>query len=665
MWDPDEAVSVRGARCTAVLSRRVAQGVHLYPTATLRMPALAQARTLWRLQVGKMKNGLGVGIKTPALERGRVFGRQASVDLVWWLSNTGQLYNGSEQEPLFADATATAPSQSESDPKDARLSTWRFGAGDVVCLRVDGAKLSVRVNERSWSQPVQITPKPSAAAGAACTETPQRTSSGVIELAVQMLDAGDQVAILDHDVDSVLEGELCKRANSLFVFSPWQTRWFALKNDALFYREGRTLPAAKMLDLRGVTGCIREGKRHIRIKHEARVLRLRAASPLECEVWLQALEAALHAHQRAGEGPVRPATAWAGSAQADAARRSARRADSLVRPFTTPPRARPPALVLERDDEHAVLQAEEGKAGNGGGQNRAGVPLRGSAVGLRAALNPPVVAATGDSYAWTTPTKPAKNGQAQVLHVESVASTPVSGADSPAAAAIPCLDARDPAPRSSVSRQICARGQEGERARGRAQATREGASDREKNLERDAALAAFRTQHRTSEPANANANLGEVTNEGPSSDMEMTHTHFDGISSTLPCLTSSATSTLPWPPPSPEPQVPDPLYSHVFGSSPSRAAAAHAVPALPAPPPPARSRISTVTACRQARVHARTHAHTHTRTHTHTHTQPTRTHRACTHTHRLKEAEGYAKGLPPWRRTHTPSNQLTRSQTSH
>ena len=620
MWDPDEAVSVRGARCTAVLSRRVAQGVHLYPTATLRMPALAQARTLWRLQVGQMKNGLGVGIKTPALERGRVFGRQASVGLVWWLSNTGQLYNGNEQEPLFADATATAPSQSESDPKDARLSTWRFGAGDVVCLRVDGAQLSVRVNDRSWSQPVQITPKPAEAAGAACTETPQRTSSGVIELAVQMLDAGDQVAILDHDVDSVLEGELCKRANSLFVFSPWQTRWFALKHDALFYREGRTLPAAKMLDLRGVTGCIREGKRHIRIKHEARVLRLRAASPLACEVWLQALEAALHAHRSAGDGPVRPATAWAGSAHADAARRSARRADSLVRPFTTSPRARPPALVLERDDEHDVRRTEAGKAGNGVGQNGAGGPVPGSAAGLRAALSPPVVAATSDSDAWTTPTKPAKNGQAQVLHVESVASTPVSSADSPAAAAIPNLDARDPA-QSSVSRQNCARGQEGQREGGRPQATREGASDREKKLERDAALAAFRTRERTStsEPASANTNVGEVTNAGLPSAVDMTHTHFDGISSTLPCLTSSAISSLPWPPPSPKPQAPDPLYSHVFGSSPSRAAGAHAVPALPAPPPPARSRISTVTACRQKRVHARTHAHTHTHTHTHTH----------------------------------------------
>lgn len=67
MWAPDDALSVRGARCTALLSRRVLDGVHLYPTASLRVPVAAQASALriWRIRVAKMKHGAAVGIKSP------------------------------------------------------------------------------------------------------------------------------------------------------------------------------------------------------------------------------------------------------------------------------------------------------------------------------------------------------------------------------------------------------------------------------------------------------------------------------------------------------------------------------------------------------------------------------------------------------------------------
>jgi hypothetical protein len=140
MWEPDETVSVRGTRCLALVSRRLLHGTHLYPTATLRMPVTAEATATWRLRVNKMKHGLAVGVKSPALARGRVFGRQASVGLVWWLSNSGQIYNGSEEVPLFP----SDPAWSES--------------GDVVQIRMDAAQLSFRVNNRGWSSPVSVAP---------------------------------------------------------------------------------------------------------------------------------------------------------------------------------------------------------------------------------------------------------------------------------------------------------------------------------------------------------------------------------------------------------------------------------------------------------------------------------------------------------------------------
>jgi hypothetical protein len=157
MWEPDESVSVRGTRCLALISRRLLHGTHLYPTATLRMPVTAEATATWRLRINKMRHGLAVGVKSPALARGRVFGRQASVGLVWWLSNSGQIYNGSEEVPLFP----SDPAWSESlnffgDP--SRIHGWSFRSGDVVQIRMDAAQLSFRVNNRGWSSPVSVAP---------------------------------------------------------------------------------------------------------------------------------------------------------------------------------------------------------------------------------------------------------------------------------------------------------------------------------------------------------------------------------------------------------------------------------------------------------------------------------------------------------------------------
>jgi len=42
MWEVDDFVSVRGTRCKALISRRLFMGVHIYPTASLRLPVNPQ-----------------------------------------------------------------------------------------------------------------------------------------------------------------------------------------------------------------------------------------------------------------------------------------------------------------------------------------------------------------------------------------------------------------------------------------------------------------------------------------------------------------------------------------------------------------------------------------------------------------------------------------------
>jgi hypothetical protein len=158
MWVRDESLSVRGARCTALLSRRVLDGVHLYPTASLRLPVSpAQHSALWRFRIVKMKHGLAVGVKSPALARGRVFGRPSSVGLVWWLSSEGSVYNGSNQVPLFHnDPTWSESLAGTSDGQGS--SVWRFQAGDIVQVKLDQAQVSFCVNNRSWSHPTSVAP---------------------------------------------------------------------------------------------------------------------------------------------------------------------------------------------------------------------------------------------------------------------------------------------------------------------------------------------------------------------------------------------------------------------------------------------------------------------------------------------------------------------------
>ena len=42
MWEVDDCVSVRGTRCKALISRRLFIGIHIYPTASLRLPVNPQ-----------------------------------------------------------------------------------------------------------------------------------------------------------------------------------------------------------------------------------------------------------------------------------------------------------------------------------------------------------------------------------------------------------------------------------------------------------------------------------------------------------------------------------------------------------------------------------------------------------------------------------------------
>jgi hypothetical protein len=313
-----------------------------------------------------MKNGLAVGVKSPALQKGRVFGRQASVNLVWWLSHTGQMFNGSEEVPLIPE-TKSSCSANETEA----FSIWRFRAGDTVYIRVAKSRVSVRVNDSSWSCPVSITPQASPSNGEGSADPGVRTHAlrnkpkDTLQLVVQMLDAGDHVDILDHESDSILEGNLSKRANSVFALTAWQNRWFVLKADTLLFREARASPAARMLDLSGIKDVQREGEYSIRVQHETRILRLRAGTPLECDAWLRALNSALSAlkhHLR--NQPKRPNTAWAGPQSSDQTQtRSANASyDTQVRPFTTSPRSRPPPISVESLDPvaGAVSRASAG-----------------------------------------------------------------------------------------------------------------------------------------------------------------------------------------------------------------------------------------------------------------------------------------------------------------
>ena len=121
------------------------------------------------------------------------------------------------------------------------------------------------------------------ARGSATPSDVQRDGLEVVECVVQMLDSGDAVEVLDCDADAIAEGQLGKRANSIFAMTRWYVRWFVLKRDTLVYRAARRSPSAKMLDLSGVRECKRDGQKRIRIKHSFRILYLRASSSFDSE----------------------------------------------------------------------------------------------------------------------------------------------------------------------------------------------------------------------------------------------------------------------------------------------------------------------------------------------------------------------------------------------
>jgi hypothetical protein len=79
------------------------------------------------------------------------------------------------------------------------------------------------------------------ASGNASREDVQHNGLEMIEFVVQMLDAGDQVELLDHDPDSLLEGALVKRSNSFFALAPWHTRWSIKKTKESTNKHDKTL----------------------------------------------------------------------------------------------------------------------------------------------------------------------------------------------------------------------------------------------------------------------------------------------------------------------------------------------------------------------------------------------------------------------------------------
>ena len=146
-----------------------------------------------------------------ALAKGRVFGRPASVGLVWWLSSEGCVYNGSNEVPLFPDDPTWSESLAGTSSSKAS-SVWKFRAGDIVQVKLEQAQVSFRINNRSWSHPASVAPMAAGmmlqghsramsplarsvltdrnlpvARGSATTEGVQRDGLEVVELAVQML----------------------------------------------------------------------------------------------------------------------------------------------------------------------------------------------------------------------------------------------------------------------------------------------------------------------------------------------------------------------------------------------------------------------------------------------------------------------------------------------
>lgn len=145
MFEPGPGVRVEGPRVRAVRSRRVKEGVHVFPTASTWLPAGREERRSWRVKIGKMATGMAIGVKSPWLDEGRVFGRKASVGMVWWLGNTGQIFDGNKQlkSNLFAQKNDGSPEASVEAPPV----NLKFQAGDVLEVAMDYGRLTFRVNQ--------------------------------------------------------------------------------------------------------------------------------------------------------------------------------------------------------------------------------------------------------------------------------------------------------------------------------------------------------------------------------------------------------------------------------------------------------------------------------------------------------------------------------------
>lgn len=97
-------IASQGGRVQATSGRKKKEGVHLYPTATLRLPASPFSVNEWRVRIRKRQHAIAVGVSCSTLEPGRVLGRDMSRGLAWWLTPDGDVFDGG-----FSPPRSTAP----------------------------------------------------------------------------------------------------------------------------------------------------------------------------------------------------------------------------------------------------------------------------------------------------------------------------------------------------------------------------------------------------------------------------------------------------------------------------------------------------------------------------------------------------------------------------
>lgn len=108
----------------------------------LRLPAHNMTRSEWRVRIVKQKQGLAVGLKCSELEDGKVFGRDQSRGLVWWMTSEGHVCDGScklqtgDLGLRYAVFFVSAGQRSEFD--------FRCGESIVTVLAVHGIFPTIR-----------------------------------------------------------------------------------------------------------------------------------------------------------------------------------------------------------------------------------------------------------------------------------------------------------------------------------------------------------------------------------------------------------------------------------------------------------------------------------------------------------------------------------------